>query len=136
MASHGLPQATPYHYKAFRLKVNQVGKYPTSWSLKKLPKTGVHALSSPCRTTSLLVSKESDGSIAYKSKEKEDTLSLKLGEQPSASPFPFFLSTFYFPLFYSLLLLFFPFSPFSSHLFSFSHLICHILSLFESLPNV
>ena len=33
-------------------------------------------MSSPCRTTSLLVSKESDGQIAYKSREKSDVLSL------------------------------------------------------------
>ena len=33
-------------------------------------------MSSPCRTTSLLVSKESDGRIAYKSREKSDVLSL------------------------------------------------------------
>ena len=33
-------------------------------------------MSSQCRTTSLLVSKESDGRIAYKSREKSDVLSL------------------------------------------------------------
>ena len=36
---HGLswpPICNPYHYIAFRLKVNQVGKYPTSWRLSKL----------------------------------------------------------------------------------------------------
>ena len=109
---HGLlwpPTSNPYHYKAFRLKVNKVGKYPTSWSLKKLPKTGVHALSSPCRTTSLLVSKESDGRIAYNSREMEDSLSLKMGEQT-------FCISFSFPFCFSFL-----FSHFSSHLsFTFS----------------
>ena len=117
---HGLswpPTSNPYHYKAFRLKVNRVGKYPTSWSLKKLPKTGVHALSSPCRTTSLLVSKESDGRIAYNSREKEGSLSLKMGEQTFCISFSFlplyvFLSFFFFS---------FLFSHFSSHIsFTFS----------------
>ena len=119
------PISNPYHYKAFRLKVNQVGKYPTSWSLKKLPKTGVHALSSPCRTTSLLVSKESDGRIAYKSREKSDVLSLGF-----LNVWPLhlhsFLSTNSFPLFLPFCFSFFSlfsfliFISFSPHfLFSF-----------------
>ena len=122
------PLSNPYHYKAFRLQVNQVGKYPTSWSLKKLPKTGVHALSSPCRTTSLLVSKESDGRIAYNSREKEDSLSLKMGEQTFCLSFSFlplfiFLSfLLFFPFCFSFLFAFLSFfSHFSSHLsFTFS----------------
>ena len=118
MVSHGLPQATPYHYKAFRLKVNKVGKYPTSWSLKKLPKTGVHALSSSCRTTSLLVSKESDGWIAYKSREKEDTLSLKPNENGYWIFFPFLP-----PYVWSSLLFY------SSFCFSFLFLFSHLISL-------
>ena len=75
-------------------------------------------MSSPCRTTSLLVSKESDGRITRYSREKSDVLSLGF-----LHVWPLhlhsFLSTNSFPLFYSLLLLFFPFSPFSSHHFSF-----------------
>ena len=108
------PTSNPYHYKAFRLKVNQVGKYPTSWSLKKLPKTGVHALSSPCRTTSLLVSKESDGRMTRYSREKSDVLSLGF-----LHVWPLhlhsFLSTNSFPLFHPFCFSF-PFSHFSSHL--------------------
>ena len=89
-------------------------------------------LSSPCRTTSLLVSKESDGRISYKSREKEDSLSLKNGRTNllhllflSSSPrFPFlcFIPSF-------LLFFLFLFSPFS---FSFHFLISfgHFLSLF------
>ena len=133
MASHGLPQATPYHYKAFRLKVNQVGKYPTSWSLKKLPKTGVHALSSPCRTTSLLVLKESDGWIAYKSREKENTLSLKPNENGYWIFFLFFLLTFGLLLCFILPFCFsFLFSLFSSH---FPFISPHFLFSFWSLSH-
>ena len=73
-------------------------------------------MSSPCRTTSLLVSKESDGRISYNSREKEDSLSLKMGEQTFCISFSFL------PLHVFLsFLLFFPFSHFSSHLsFTFS----------------
>ena len=134
------PTSNPYHYKAFRLKINQVGKYPTSWSLKKLPKTGVHALSSLCRTTSLLVSKESDGRISYKSREKEDSLSLKMGEQT------FYISFSFLPLHVFLsFVLFVPFcfsflSHFSSHLSftfsSFSLLLCHSLPFSMSIDRM
>ena len=73
-------------------------------------------MSSLCRTTSLLVSKESDGLIAYNSREKEDSLSLKMGEQIFCISFSFL------PLYVFLsFLLFFFFSHFSSHLsFTFS----------------
>ena len=117
MASHGLPQANLYHYKAFRLTINRVGKYPTSWKLKKLSKTGVHALSSPCRTTSLLVLKESNGRISHNSREKEDTLSLN-EEQNLLHLFSFLpLHVFPFAFVLFFLLIFFPFFSF---LFSFS----------------
>ena len=130
MASH----KQSYHYKAFRLKINRVGKYPTSWSLKKLSKTGVHALSSPCRTTSLLVSKESDGWISYKSREVRRSLSRISPCLAIASPF---LSLYEFFSFIPSFLLFFSFFSFLiSPFFSFSLLICHFLSLFESLLNV
>ena len=140
MASHGLPQANPYHYKAFRLKINRVGKYPTSWKLKKLPNTGVHALSSPCRTTSLLVLKKSNGWIFHDPREKEDVLSLKMKNKTYCIPFSFLpLHVCLSFLFYSLFLLFFSFSLFLSHLtfhfllifsspyWSFSHLFGEII---------
>ena len=130
MASHGLPQANPYHYKAFRLTINRVGKYPTSWKLKKLPNTGVHALSSPCRTTSLLVLKKSNGWIFHDPREKEDVLSLKMKNKPTASiflsssprlPFLFVLFPhFAFLFFFSFLIS--PYFPFSPH-FLFSLLV-------------
>ena len=123
MASHGLPQANPYHYKAFRLTINRVGKYPTSWKLKKLPNTGVHALSSPCRTTSLLVLKKSNGWIFHDPREKEDVLSLKMKNKTYCIHFPFFLSTFAFPF------CFIPSFCFS-FLFLFSYLT--LLSIFSS----
>ena len=84
-------------------------------------------MSSPCRTTSLLVSKESDGWIAYKSREKEDTLSLKPNENGYWIFFLFFLLTF------GLLLCFIPYFCFS-FLFLFSHLISlSFLLIFSSL---
>ena len=135
------PISNPYHYKAFRLKVNQVRKYPTSWSLKKLPQTGVRALSSPCRTTSLLVSKESDGRISYNSREKEDSLSPKMGEQTFCISFSFLLLYVFLWLCFTLsFLLFFSFSLFSSHLFltfsSFSLLLCHSLPFWMSIDRM
>ena len=123
---HGLswpPTSNPYHYKAFRLKINRVGKYPTSWKLKKLLKTGVHALSSPCRTTSLLVLKKSNGWIFHDPREKEDVLSLKMKNKTYCIHFPFFLSMFAFPF------CFIPSFCFS-FLFLFSYLT--LLSIFSS----
>ena len=55
------------------------------WSLSKTPETSAYALSSPSRTTSLLVSKKSDGRISHDSRENEDSLSLKIKTKPSAS---------------------------------------------------
>ena len=134
MASHGLPQANPYHYKAFRLTINRVGKYPTSWKLKKLPNTGVHALSSPCRTTSLLVLKKSNGWIFHDPREKEDVLSLKMKNKTYCIPFPFFLSTFAFPFCFIPSFCFsFPFSLFSSHFFSFLLIFSFLLWSFSHL---
>ena len=79
-------------------------------------------MSSLRRTTSLLVSKESDGRIAYNTREKEDSLSLKMGEQTFCISFSFlplhvFLSC--------------SFSPFFSFLFAylFLFLISHLTSL-------
>ena len=117
MASHGLPQATPYHYKAFRLKINRVGKYPTSWKLKKIPKTEVHALSSPYRTTSLLVLKKSNSRISNDSRENEDVLSLKMKNKTYC--ISFLSSSLRFPLAFVLffLFLFFSFSLFSFLIF-------------------
>ena len=99
------------------------------WSLSKTPETGAYVLSSPSRTTSLLISKKSDGRIAYDSREKEDTLSLKCENKPSASPFSF-LHTF------GLLLCFiFPFAFlfFFSILFSSSFIFSQFLPIFSFL---
>ena len=52
------------------------GETPTSRSLRKLPKSGIHTKPSPRRAASLLVSKTADGRIARISREKEDSLSL------------------------------------------------------------
>ena len=94
---------------------------------EETPKIGVHALSSPCITTSLLVSNESDGRIAYNSREKEDSLSLKIGEQTFCISFSFlplyvFLSFLFFFLFFSHFSshISFTFSSFSLLLWSFS----------------
>ena len=73
-------------------------------------------MSSPCRTTSLLVSKESDGRIVYNSREKSDVLSLgflhvwplHLHSFFSTNSFPLFLH-FCFSFFFSFLLSHFPF---------------------------
>ena len=106
------------------------------WSLSKTPETGAYALSSSSRTTLLLVAKESNGRISYKPREKEDTLSLKMGEQassarlPSPSRFVFFFSfcfssflyliSFSHHFFFSFLFLFLPiFSSFFAFLSSF-----------------
>ena len=69
-------------------------------------------MSSPCRTTSLLVSKESDGRIAYNPREKEETLSLENEIQD-------LLHLFFLLPFVSLFLLFYSFSYFISHLLLF-----------------
>ena len=88
------------------------------WSLRKLPKTGVYALSSPCRTTSLFVSKESDGRIFHDPREKEDVLSLKMKKK--AFCIPFLLSHVWSsPLSYPSFCFSFLYSHFSSH-FSFT----------------
>ena len=77
-------------------------------------------MSSPRRVVFFLAPSKSDGRIAYNSREKEDSLSLKLKRNGYWIFFPFFSPTFSFPLFYSFLLLFFSFSHFSSYPLSFS----------------
>ena len=83
-------------------------------------------MSSPCRTTSLLVSKESDGRITYKSREKEDSLSLKCENNLrhllflSSSPRFLFLYSFLFAFLSFSLFSFLIFLSFSPHfIFSF-----------------
>ena len=84
-------------------------------------------MSSPCRITSLLVLKESDGRIAYKSREKEDSLSLKMGEQTFCIPFP--SSSLRFPFLFAFLFLY---SHFSSHFaFTFSSISLLLWSFFS-----
>ena len=89
-------------------------------------------MSSPYRTTSLLVSKESDGQITYKSREKSNVLSLGFLHVWPLHLHSFlstnsFLSCSFSPFFSFPFCFSFPFSHFSSHfLFSFGH----FLSLF------
>ena len=94
------------------------------WSLSKTPETGAYALSSPSRTTLLLVAKESDGRITYNSREKEVVLSLGfLHVWPlHLHSFSLTFSSFLFAL------LSFPFSHFSSHPLSSSP---HFLPIFS-----
>ena len=80
-------------------------------------------MSSPCRTTSLLVLKKSNGWIFHDPREKEDVLSLKMKNKTYCIHFPFFLSTFAFPF------CFIPSFCFS-FLFLFSYLT--LLSIFSS----
>ena len=54
-------------------------------------------MSSPRRTTFLFGSKESDARIAYNSREKEDSLSLKKSNFKATAYFSFFSPTFSFP---------------------------------------
>ena len=55
------------------------------WSLSKTLETGSYALSSPSRTTLLLVAKESDDRIAGNFREKVELLSLKSHTFPLSS---------------------------------------------------
>ena len=101
------------------------------WSLSKTPKPDTYALSSPSRTTLLLVSKKSDGRISHDPREKEDSLSLKTKRKwlldifflSSPSRFASFVLLFPFAFLFFLylisLLIPFSFSPFFSFLSSF-----------------
>ena len=114
------------------------------WCLTSAPWTtsasSTSALSSLCRTTSLLVSKESDGWIAYKSREKEGTLSLKPNENGYWIFFLFFLLTFGLLLCFILpfaFLFFFSFLiSFPFHFSSFSLLFLVIFSPFLEPPHI
>ena len=107
------------------------------WSLSKLPKTGVYALSSPSRTTCLLVSKKSDSRIAYNPREKEETLSLENEIQDLLHLFFFFLSTFPFGFCFIPSLISFPicFSFFSHFSFFFSSFLPIFSFLFDFLSS-
>ena len=85
-------------------------------------------MSSPRRTAFLLGSKESDGRIAYNSRDKEDSLSLKLKRNGywifffllphvffSFVLFLPFAFLFFFPFLFSSSIIFSSFSPFSLH---------------------
>ena len=75
-APHGLIQ--PKHRKTFKMGVKtQVGRKSYLKEFEETPDPGVHALSSPRRTASLLDSKRSNGRIARDLREKSETLSLK-----------------------------------------------------------
>ena len=103
------------------------------WSFSKTPKPGAYALSSSSRTTSLLVSKKSDGRIFHDSREKEDSLSLKTKRKWLLDIFSFFSLTFCFLCFVlSFCFSFLSLSHFSSHpLFIFSFLFFHFLLSFS-----
>ena len=85
-------------------------------SLSKTPETGAYALSSPSRTTLLLVAKESVDRISHDSIEKKDSLSLKIKFEshwiffsfPSPLRFPFSFSYFISHLLFFLFLLISP----------------------------
>ena len=109
------------------------------WSLSKLPKTGAYALSSPSRTTLLLVSKISNGRIARYSREKSDVLSLKIKfESYWIFSFPSPLH-FLFPFLISFLICFSFFSHFyfifSQFLLIFSFLFSLLSSFLEHIPH-
>ena len=110
--------------KAFRLKVNQVGKYPTSWSLSKLQLFGVH-MYIPLRAPTLVL-------------ELSNFDNPKAGKiLPSLSSFLLFLhflSTNCFPLcsFFFFLSFLFSFLFFFSFLISFGH----FLSLFGATTHL
>ena len=100
------------------------------WSLSKTPETGAYALSSPSRTTLLLVSKKSDGRISHDPREKEETLSLEneiqdllhlLFSSSLRFPLAFFLISFpiCFSFFSHFSFLFSSFLPIFSFLFDF-----------------
>ena len=99
------------------------------WSLSKTPETSAYALSSPSRTTLLLVAKESNGRIFHNPKEKEDSLSLKMKNKTSC------IFSFFLPMFSSwlcfILFLFTFLSFFISFLLSFPF---HFLISFLSFP--
>ena len=74
-APHGLIQ--PKHRKTFKMGVKtQVGRQSYLKEFEETPKSGVYALSSPRRTTSLLAPSTANGRIAQDSREKLLLLSL------------------------------------------------------------
>ena len=93
-----------------------------------------------CRTTSLLVSKESDDRISYKSREKEDSLSLKMGDQTFCISFSFLPLHVFLSFVLFLPFCFFFLFHFSSHLSftfsSFSLLLCHSLPFWMSIDRM
>ena len=127
---HSWPSTSnPYHYKAFRLKVNQVGKYSTSWSLLKLQLFGVHKI--PLRAPTLVL--ELSNLDRQKAGKSFFSLSLFIIFLPFSLyellPFLFLFSFSFFPflLFYSFL---FSHLIFSSFLLLISPFSLHFLSLF------
>ena len=65
-------------YMTLSQRITQVGRYPYLLELSELHQIGVHALSSPRRTTLLLAPSRTDGPIGQKSREKVLSLSKKI----------------------------------------------------------
>ena len=82
---------------AFRLKIFQVGKFPTSWSLTKLQDFGT-------RSNFILAPMKTDGSISIDLREKRKTpfpLSLSLSSPLHAHSLPLFVPKWaFFPSFF------------------------------------
>ena len=91
-APHGLKQPKHQQNTKNRNKT-QVGRNPTSRSLKKLPKSGTHAKPSPRRAFLLLVPKPADGRIRRIFREK--FLSLRKKNTKMATGLPILHSTFF-----------------------------------------
>ena len=80
------------HHTTLRVESNQSRRRPTSWSLSKLPDSGLYAKPLPRGGTLPLASLETDGPIAEKFREKVESLSLKLSLFKYGLPFPLPLS--------------------------------------------
>ena len=85
----------PKHRKTLKNgNKTQVGRKSNLLELSKTRKPGVHALSSPRRTASLLAPSTADGRICRKSRKKSETLSLEseFGAHCIHSPIHVFLA--------------------------------------------
>ena len=83
-ASHGLkynqtfPLGQDNHHTTLRVENNQSRRRPTSWSLLKLPDSGLYLQLLSRGRTFPLASPETDGPIIQKSRKKVEPLSLTL----------------------------------------------------------
>ena len=132
-APHGLNELQHQKTLKKKCKTSRI-KTPTSRSLSKTPETGAHAKLLSRRAALLFGPKKSDSRIAYSSREKEDSLSLRKSNLKLLDIFFFLLPH----VFFSFVL----FLPFRFSFFSFSCLIFPsfllLISLYFSLsfsPN-